>query len=228
MSELSREQVEYECKWLTEEHCTSLASKWLSTDAALRARLAEVEKDCVKYGPICLVCGRIGSQPCMTEDEANKHGASTPCTFDPSPKAIWEENKRLKARVAAVEREVEKKQALLLRSCQDNIEDYNVQCKPTCDDYGHADDCPSAHPGLVYDELRRQLAALALTWTRDAPKAEGQWWYRESAGDGWFTRIYLVYELTTGKCSISDEHGTTPVEYMTGEWAGPIQLPKAG
>lgn len=44
MSELTREQVERECQWLVEEHCGSAARKWLGTDAALRARVAELDR----------------------------------------------------------------------------------------------------------------------------------------------------------------------------------------
>lgn len=102
---LSREQVEYICKFLVEEHLSKDASTILDHDAALRTRVVELE------------------------------------------------------------REVEKWHALLLKSCRDNIEDYKVECKPSCDEYVHAEDCHSAYPGLVYDELRQQLTQLQAALT---------------------------------------------------------------
>lgn len=56
--------------------------------AAKDARVEELEEMRIKYGPICLNCGK--DKPCMTEEEANIHGASIPCTFDPAPKEIWQ------------------------------------------------------------------------------------------------------------------------------------------
>lgn len=68
-----------------------------------------------------------------------------------------------KQRLAEVERERDKNRELLMLSCRDNVEEFKTQCKPKCDSYGHEDDCPSAHPGLVYDELRKDLATAQAT-----------------------------------------------------------------
>lgn len=57
-----------------------------------------------------------------------------------------------------LKRDVEKYKALLLQSCTDNTEEYGVECKPNCDSYGHEDDCPVSHPGMVFTQLRQQLA----------------------------------------------------------------------
>ena len=73
---------------------------------------------------------------------------------------IEAETETLRAKVETLEKDRDKYQALLLQSCRDNIEEFKVQCKPACDSYGHDTDCPAAHPGLVYDEMRQQLAAM--------------------------------------------------------------------
>jgi len=53
---------------------------------------------------ICLLCGR--DKPCMTDEEAIAEGCpGKPCTFDPTPRELFDENKRLKAQLAAMEGE---------------------------------------------------------------------------------------------------------------------------
>jgi DNA repair exonuclease SbcCD ATPase subunit len=47
-------------------------------------------------GHICLLCGR--TEPCTTDaEEIAKGGPGAPCTFDPTPKQLWENNKKLRS-----------------------------------------------------------------------------------------------------------------------------------
>lgn len=97
-SPLTREQVEEQ---LENIHLGSVGVRVKSMacirkhDAALRLtiaqqaqRIQELEDQRIRYGPICLNCGK--DKPCMTEAEANQHGASIPCIFDPAPKELWQ------------------------------------------------------------------------------------------------------------------------------------------
>lgn len=60
----------------------------------LRERLRTYEAD-----RICLNCGR--TEPCMTEADLDLNvPAGVPCTFDPTPRELFEENKRLRALIA--------------------------------------------------------------------------------------------------------------------------------
>lgn len=90
----------------TVKHGRDLA--WASRDEAESERIEAVQRyeaaekrnealqaDRIKYGPICLLCGK--STPCMTEEEANQHGGSMPCTFDPAPRELWERCQALQA-----------------------------------------------------------------------------------------------------------------------------------
>ena len=61
-------------------------------------RIQELEEQRIRYGPICLNCGK--DAPCMTEADANQHGGSVPCTFDPAPKELWQRCQRLTHEVA--------------------------------------------------------------------------------------------------------------------------------
>lgn len=90
----------------TVKHGRDLA--WASRDEAETERIEAVQRyeaaekrnealnaARIKYGPICLLCGK--STPCMTEAEANSHGGSIPCTFDPAPRELWQRCKTLEA-----------------------------------------------------------------------------------------------------------------------------------
>lgn len=62
--------------------------------------LTEVIKKLERYPfePICLLCGKL--EPCMTDEEGRKHGGpGKPCMFDPTPKQLFEENKRLRKEI---------------------------------------------------------------------------------------------------------------------------------
>lgn len=72
--------------------------------ADAQARVETLEAQRIKYGPICLNCG--ADKPCMTEEDANKHGASIPCTFDPAPRELWDRCKQLKQQHAALRERV--------------------------------------------------------------------------------------------------------------------------
>ena len=152
MSELTREQVDKVFLGLFNEQgikghigITTTLTLLLAHDAALRARLEalEQERDAQTERQLELLDERNGLIGELAAIQTT----------------VGDTEFALRARVVELERELEKKQALLLRSCQDNIEDYKVQCKPKCDSYGHEDDCPAAYPGLVYDEMRQQLTA---------------------------------------------------------------------
>jgi hypothetical protein len=43
---------------------------------------------------ICVLCGR--SEPCMTDADLGPDDPGVPCTFDPTPRQLWEENVRLR------------------------------------------------------------------------------------------------------------------------------------
>jgi hypothetical protein len=66
----------------------------------------------------------------------------------------------------------------------------------------------------------------ATMWTKDAPKADGWYWWRESSGAQPDMRRV---ELAEWLCSICPEfHGRLevngrPVEGIGGEWQGPLK-----
>jgi hypothetical protein len=77
----------------------------------------EVERLTAKLGPlaadnICLLCGR--DAPCMTEADLKPEDPGIPCTFDPTPQQLWDDNQRLRAEV----KRLEAKCALLAASWQ--------------------------------------------------------------------------------------------------------------
>lgn len=72
-----------------------------ATIEAQAQRIATLEALRVKYGPICLNCGK--AEPCMTEAEANQHGGSIPCTFDPAPRELWDRCKQQAQRIRELE-----------------------------------------------------------------------------------------------------------------------------
>lgn len=116
-------------------------------------------------GSICNACmGRTTMHELSREQfwamcDDQKHGDAQWTRREHVWKQIEDERTDLTAKLEAMTQERDRYKQLLLQSCQDNIEDYKVECKPTCDSYGHEHDCPAAHPGLVYDEIRQQLAA---------------------------------------------------------------------
>lgn len=47
------------------------------------------------FEPICLLCGRL--TPCMTDEEGIKNGGpGKPCTFEPTPKQLFDDCERLR------------------------------------------------------------------------------------------------------------------------------------
>jgi len=50
-----------------------------------------------QYEPVCLVCGK--SEPCMTEADIKPGDPGIPCTFDPTPKQLYERLKACEQRV---------------------------------------------------------------------------------------------------------------------------------
>ena len=64
-------------------------------NAALSERLK-------RYEPICLLCGK--DKPCMTDEEGIANGGpGKPCTFDPTPQQLFDDNKRLRERLTVSE-----------------------------------------------------------------------------------------------------------------------------
>ena len=54
------------------------------------------------FEPICLLCGRL--TPCMTDEEGIKNGGSVkPCTFEPTPKQLFDECERLRQKIKELE-----------------------------------------------------------------------------------------------------------------------------
>jgi len=122
-------------------------------NAALRLRCEEAEKQVADLTEKLVDAERRANEQfdCVTQVQQSARDL-----LKPLDRQICD----LEARLAAMTREVERYKSLLRTSCQDNIEEYKVACKPTCDSHGHEHDCPTAHPGLVYDELRQQLTAM--------------------------------------------------------------------
>lgn len=61
----------------------------------------------------------------------------------------------LQATLARVEGELATTKKALLQSCSDQRE--YLDCQPTCDSYGHAENCEVANPGLAFHRLEIQL-----------------------------------------------------------------------
>lgn len=59
----------------------------------LRAQLITVQRELELYKPICLNCDR--DRPCMTDEEAAKFETGIPCTFEPTPKMLFERVRKL-------------------------------------------------------------------------------------------------------------------------------------
>jgi hypothetical protein len=90
-------------------------------NAALDALLARLDTECVQIGDtlallaatrrlraelllatrMCLICGR--SEPCMTEADLKPGDPGVPCTFDPTPKELWDKLQAAKARIKELE-----------------------------------------------------------------------------------------------------------------------------
>lgn len=148
-------------------------------NATLRARCEAAENERDHYRAACASVG-----------EADGHG------WAETTKELRQQVADLTEKLAATTREVERYKSLLRTSCQDNIEEYNVACKPTCDSHGHEHDCPTAHPGLVYDELRQQLQAM--TEERDRLAV-----YHEDDEPSWRHRAEkLEQQLATAQAEI--------------------------
>lgn len=62
----------------------------------LKARMYPLDEE-----PMCLVCG--ASTPCMDESELKPSDPGIPCTFDPTPRQLYEECKSLRARAIRAE-----------------------------------------------------------------------------------------------------------------------------
>jgi hypothetical protein len=78
----------------------------LAYEAARAPLLERIRKLEHKLGPLladntCLLCGR--SKPCMTESDLKPNDPGVPCTFDPTPRQLWDDNKRLRAQVEGLE-----------------------------------------------------------------------------------------------------------------------------
>ena len=73
-----------------------------------------------------------------------------------------------------------------------------------------------------------------MTWTTDKPTKEGWYWYREKmiepecvlvfegiyeSADGWTERRMMCRSIDEGDDS-------TSVKHLSGEWAGPIEVPE--
>ena len=56
-------------------------------------RIAELEAH-YKLEHICLICGR--NEPCMTEADLQPGDPGIPCTFDPTPRELFDDNKRVR------------------------------------------------------------------------------------------------------------------------------------
>ena len=73
---------------------------------ALASRVAELEEQRIKYGTICVVCG--ADKPCSLKDDLN-----SPCTFDPAPRALWDQCKQLKQQLADAQARVSAQRDLI-------------------------------------------------------------------------------------------------------------------
>ena len=158
-------------------------------NAALRLRCEEAEKQVADLTEKLVDAERRANEQfdCVTQVQQSARDL-----LKPLDRQICD----LEARLAAMTREVERYKSLLRTSCQDNIEEYKVACKPTCDSHGHEHDCPTAHPGLVYDELRQQLQAM--TEERDRLAV-----YHEDDEPSWRHRAEkLEQQLATAQAEI--------------------------
>lgn len=87
------------------EYTKTAVQCWKDENAKLTAKLATLQAQLAAWQTgkmhICLLCGR--DKPCMTDEEAIAEGGpGKPCTFDPTPRELFDENKRLKAQLAAL------------------------------------------------------------------------------------------------------------------------------
>lgn len=123
-----------ECRFYEESHACRTHSEQggsaaLCTHAAaaLRAELVEsmkvatrlvnearAERDKYRrypFEPICLNCGAL--EPCMAEADLKPGDPGIPCTFDPTPRQLFDQNAALRAKVAVLGGELQDRTQVL-------------------------------------------------------------------------------------------------------------------
>lgn len=161
MCELTREQVEYigtairESGYSWKHHVAYI----LETDAALRARLAEVEAE-LEATRLRLIAQEHSTDQCAIKL------SKTVAELAAIQATVGDTEFALRARVAEVEREINS-----LKTCQCEGCDVSLEGEAYCTR------CVTMRKGELLEEielLTQQLAAITLTWTTAKPTSEGQ------------------------------------------------------
>lgn len=81
----------------------------------------------------------------------------------------------------------------------------------------------------IVGELTAAIRSLALTWTHEAPTAEGWWWYEDGNSESEVVEIQrmVIDGDTLTLCFFTGMRSDRPVyiEDLLGRWSGPIPMP---